>query len=336
MKERITHSFSLAPFPPEDIYDYLNFRLRAVGYRGPDLFTQKTAAIIKKYSNGLTRRINILADKALLAAYAEGRYEVLPKDIVNAAIDSEFAEVSNGKEKSWLKITALAASVLLVSMTILYAGIQLGSQPYGMNLQHYLRTTGQQETGKHSTSNSLASSSLIHGAGNLPATESWQSDNEVMRQKVPAAVAGKLSAKKQSLQVAKDVISVADEGSGQTFTQLRVGEHKIDRLDERVIKTRQWLASANEGNYSIQLFMARQKNRQALEAFLEQLPKDMDESRIYIYPARIKGDDWYCVVYDEYASFRQANSRLKTLPESMHFSAPYLRRLSAVKKEATG
>jgi len=71
LKERITHSFNLSPFPQDDTLQYLNFRLRAVGYKGPDVFNKKTANIVKKYSAGLTRRINIIADKSMLAAFSE-------------------------------------------------------------------------------------------------------------------------------------------------------------------------------------------------------------------------------------------------------------------------
>lgn len=48
LKERITHSFYLDPFPSHDIYEYLNFRMRAVGYRGPDIFSRKIANNIEK------------------------------------------------------------------------------------------------------------------------------------------------------------------------------------------------------------------------------------------------------------------------------------------------
>lgn len=50
LKERITHSFYLDPFPPEDTLDYLNFRLRSVGYRGPSIFSQRTANAVEKLS----------------------------------------------------------------------------------------------------------------------------------------------------------------------------------------------------------------------------------------------------------------------------------------------
>ncbi len=92
LKERITHSFYLDPFPPRDIYEYLNFRMRAVGYRGPDIFSKKIASNIEKKSKGLTRRINILADKALLAVYSEGGHGVSNKHISIAAKDSDFEQ----------------------------------------------------------------------------------------------------------------------------------------------------------------------------------------------------------------------------------------------------
>ena len=46
LKERITHSFNLLPLPPQDIKDYLNFRLRAAGYHGPDLFGKDALKLI--------------------------------------------------------------------------------------------------------------------------------------------------------------------------------------------------------------------------------------------------------------------------------------------------
>ncbi|MDQ5916396.1 MAG: biosis protein MshM, partial [Pseudomonadota bacterium] len=66
LKERITHNFALEPLKRNDIASYLMFRMRAAGYHGPDLFTQPAVQLISRSSEGLTRRINILADKALL------------------------------------------------------------------------------------------------------------------------------------------------------------------------------------------------------------------------------------------------------------------------------
>ena len=85
LKERITHAFRLEPMPPRDIKDYLDFRLRAAGYHGPDLFGPEALRLIAEASEGLTRRINIYADKTLLAAYAAGTHTITA-DHVRAAI----------------------------------------------------------------------------------------------------------------------------------------------------------------------------------------------------------------------------------------------------------
>jgi type II secretory pathway predicted ATPase ExeA len=85
LKERITHAFRLEPMPPRDIKDYLDFRLRAAGYHGPELFGPEALRLIAEASEGLTRRINIYADKTLLAAYAAGTHTITA-DHVRAAI----------------------------------------------------------------------------------------------------------------------------------------------------------------------------------------------------------------------------------------------------------
>ena len=89
LKERITHSFTLAPLPPRDIKDYLAFRLRAAGYHGPDLFGPEVLRTIAEASEGLTRRINIFADKTLLAAFAAGTHTVTADHARAAVTDTQ-------------------------------------------------------------------------------------------------------------------------------------------------------------------------------------------------------------------------------------------------------
>jgi type II secretory pathway predicted ATPase ExeA len=90
LKERITYSFQLNPFRINDVKEYINSRLRFCGYRAGDLFSEHAYRSIAKYSNGLVRRINILADKAMLAAYAGNTNRITAKHVRQAARDSEF------------------------------------------------------------------------------------------------------------------------------------------------------------------------------------------------------------------------------------------------------
>ena len=118
LKERITYSFQLNPFTADDIRDYLNARLRACGYRSGEIFNGKATHLIERYSVGLVRRINILADKSMLAAFASNSNSVDAGHVRKAARDSEF--VSDWRRKYWLP-------VLIVSM-LAVIGVLIGWQ----------------------------------------------------------------------------------------------------------------------------------------------------------------------------------------------------------------
>lgn len=95
LRERITHSFNLMPLSSKEISEYLIFRLRSSGYFGPPLFNAAAVKKLANAANGLVRRVNILADKALLAAFSESQYQVTAKHVQAAIADSAF-----GFEKS--------------------------------------------------------------------------------------------------------------------------------------------------------------------------------------------------------------------------------------------
>jgi len=112
LKERITYSFNLNPFKPSEIKDYLNSRLRACGYRAGDVFSKSAVNGIARYSNGLLRRINILADKAMLAAYASNMHNVKSKHVRIAARDSEFVA-------GWQRFRPAAVMISIALLIIL-------------------------------------------------------------------------------------------------------------------------------------------------------------------------------------------------------------------------
>ena len=117
LRERITHSFNLAPLQADEIGEYLIFRLRAAGYFGPHLFT---STAIKKLSNaaqGLVRRVNILADKSLLAAFADNVYQVTPKHVQAAILDSEFG-VEQSKISANKNIWLMWAGLLAIGLAL--------------------------------------------------------------------------------------------------------------------------------------------------------------------------------------------------------------------------
>jgi type II secretory pathway predicted ATPase ExeA len=289
LKERITHSFHLDPFPPEDTLDYLNFRLRAVGYRGPSLFNQRTANAVERYSSGLSRRINIIADKALLASFSEGSHEVSAGHVATAAKDSDFV-----KPASFRPVLAAGAAII-----VLLLAVWLGTLLPGW--------LGPQADG-------LAVSETDAKSLNIKGYDAGEAQR-------PGAAASLIPGD------GKSPVSLA---ASETSEQARI---RPSVLDQRLSETEKWLSRANDDHYSIQLFMTRIADVEALERFLGKPSDLLDLEKIYVYETKIGGSRMYSVLYNDFDSRKTARSMLQNLPADMRASKPFLRRVSALRKE---
>lgn len=116
LKERITYTFQLSPFKNDEIKEYINSRLRSCGYRLGDAFHPSAIKAINKYSKGLLRRINILSDKSLLAAYASNTSQVTGKHVKIAAKDSEFISANKQKQPVTLFLGRLFLVIIVLCL----------------------------------------------------------------------------------------------------------------------------------------------------------------------------------------------------------------------------
>ena len=172
LKERITYSFNLNPLKQDEIRDYLYSRLRSCGYRSGDLFTPRAVRAITGYSKGLLRRVNILADKSLLAAYAGNTSRVTGKQVRQAANDSEFV---TGIQKFWYAYLAmgLVAIILLISIWFLPIGKfreNLSGRPditiNRVEPSEELRVTAEQLPGKNEVTPDTTFKTIYHQQDN--------------------------------------------------------------------------------------------------------------------------------------------------------------------------
>jgi type II secretory pathway predicted ATPase ExeA len=123
LRERITQHFNLAPLKASEVGNYIEFRLRAAGYRGPNPFSARAIETIARLSEGLSRRINILADKALLAAYSGGSHQVDAAEVKVAAQDARFAPIRQKTAGIFTPLLkwALAGGLVLGLAVLAYA-----------------------------------------------------------------------------------------------------------------------------------------------------------------------------------------------------------------------
>jgi general secretion pathway protein A len=109
--QRVTARYHLAALTREDARAYIAHRLSLAG-GNPHLFTRGAARETFRLSHGIPRLINVIADRALLGTYVEGRPRVTARIVRKAAREAFGQQV-------WLRphlwIGAVAASALVVA-----------------------------------------------------------------------------------------------------------------------------------------------------------------------------------------------------------------------------
>jgi len=164
LKERITHSFYLSPFSAEQMREYVNFRMRAVGYRGPDIFRGGAYRRLAQASEGLTRRINILADKALLAAFAEDTFDVNKRHVTIAIKDSQFM-----RGRRWgLAEIALLSGLLLIAAALAYTLVR-HSATIGEKLGQWLPGSATEQVAAGGGDRAAAGAASAVASARIPA-----------------------------------------------------------------------------------------------------------------------------------------------------------------------
>jgi type II secretory pathway predicted ATPase ExeA len=105
LRRRIAVSARLERLSLAETSGYIDFRLEAAGRSRRGLFTKEAVEAIWAESKGSPRTINILSDKALLIAFAEGAKEVEGKAAAEAVQDIKsprFREISSKKPGTYI------------------------------------------------------------------------------------------------------------------------------------------------------------------------------------------------------------------------------------------
>ncbi|ACL74341.1 ExeA family protein [Thioalkalivibrio sulfidiphilus] len=91
LRQRISFSHRLEPLDRAGVTQYVHHRLAVAGVPDRSLFGRRALATLHRASRGIPRLVNILAHKALLAAYGEGAAQISPAHVRRAALDTEDA-----------------------------------------------------------------------------------------------------------------------------------------------------------------------------------------------------------------------------------------------------
>ncbi|MBU0752481.1 MAG: AAA family ATPase [Gammaproteobacteria bacterium] len=91
LRQRIVYHYRMPGLKQRELGHYLAHRLRIAGHPGGNVFDPSAARMLYWLSRGTPRLVNVLAHKALLAAFGEGKHVVGTKHMRLAGKDTEGA-----------------------------------------------------------------------------------------------------------------------------------------------------------------------------------------------------------------------------------------------------
>ncbi len=316
LKDRIVHHFTILPLSQQIIHAYLMFRMRAAGYKGPDIFTPAAEKMIGKASQGLMRRVNILADKSLLAAFVENTHKIDIRHVQAAIRDSEMTPMHH-----WLKRRN----------TRILGGLGLLAGCMALALWFLQKQFEPAAPANHVAviASSLPASAVVPAVVTSPIS-------------APAS-ASAVPAVENAVTASSGVSAASSVTAASTLPNEHVSAVQMDRttqatkeqvqtdfgkklkiapttpapvlLNARLEATRAMLASAPNGSASIQLFYTEGGAQERMEAFLLRAKKFKNLDDIYVLPIKLRGHDAYRVLYGVYATSEDARTGMEKLPK---------------------
>lgn len=346
LKERITHSFNLLPLPARDIKDYLNFRLRAAGYKGPNLFSPEALKLIAEASEGLTRRINIYADKTLLAAYADNTHTITPDHVRAAISDTQIVLPGAKNDRSrWL---AIAASLVVGSIvgfmagrmtstggaatltnSVLLIATKTPSAP-AVDSASTVGTIATTPPALPASSNASAAPIVDSPAGVPNTTPSTLSDASAKTGDTHAAIVSSEVVPRPAPEIAAIVsLPVADKRASSEAGKTSSTGWLNARMDADVLR----LGGLPANRHTIQLMTADPQEKSAIENFLRVASQELNPDRIMIYPAGTSENPRVSVLYGTFVERADATEEMLRLSARLAKFRPYVRSVGAVRED---
>ena len=364
LRERITHSFDLRPLSGDEVSDYIRFRLQAAGCPAPQVFSNAAEKMIAKASGGLTRRINILADKAMLAAYAESATGQRPRTIDNLlqpAVQASHVRAamkdSGYKPAFWTFPKAALIGVALLVMMLGVGWWQLQSDAVGQESEIAASDVPRSPVDAPRVINAPVTEEAVAVVAtpfgprltpsNVSATTVDTPVLEAEREALP-----EIDGSATELPLAQTLVSeeepalVEEAGAAPSLYPTRLQPQTEPEqapvrissslrqpttdvgtlaplLRDRSIAMQDWLVETDPEIYTLQLISISSAESAYVARVLTRLEQAGLIAQTYSCISHTQGQDYWKVVYGDFATADQARSIIDELPSSIRNNSPF-------------
>ncbi|MDR2000395.1 MAG: AAA family ATPase [Zoogloeaceae bacterium] len=314
LKERITQSFTLEPLSPDDIAKYIDFRLRTAGYRGPPLFSLKAIELIADASLGLARRVNILAEKSLLAAFAAGVPRVSSKEAAAAIRESEY----HGPRPLLYR---LAAATVISAAVVFLAFLGFLATAY-LPDRHAAPTPPATVVFEEPKPIAIAVAPVPMAAAVTPEPAAIAAPEPVTAAVAPEPVTAAVAPEPPTAPAVDPAITPA---LAAAIAQLN------PQTRERLRETQQWIATTENDHWFIQLAITGAQQTEYAQNYLEMADRLLQPEHAKLYAADTGKDRRIGIIYGDFPTMAAASTAIGRLPPELRSGNPFPRQVVRLK-----
>ena len=124
LNQRVTARYHLEGLEQREIDAYVRYRLGVAGLKG-EVFSDGALKVLFRHSQGIPRLINLISDRALLGAYAEGEHHITASHIRKAAREvngRKAGMTGSGPGKSLRVVMVAGSAILALLLTVQWVG----------------------------------------------------------------------------------------------------------------------------------------------------------------------------------------------------------------------
>lgn len=319
LQEVLIHDFYLEPFSLSEATDYLNFRMEAAGYVGPELFNE---LLVEPW----WRR-------------AEGRLPILHQAARQWLLES--VQPLPEKPRSKLPLVHIVTIALLLGL-LMMAYLYSGDDDEMPVQETNLADRAPQDSAPALQPGSVSEADRAEGRrlaqpldliAPSPQPESLENASEA--EALPESEAAEMESPSISAPEAEPEAeqegsaSVAEQASEPpSETQARPAPEEKPVELPQLPEDEQVLLSWRPGDYTLQLLGAH--SERAVRDYMSRQP---NQDQLLRYQSQRQGKPWYVVVVGRYETSAEARRAMDQLPEAQRKAGPWPRPLVEIQEE---
>lgn len=330
VRDRVVHRFELQPLNASEAAAYIDHRLRRAGWQGGALFEPGALRQLVEASGGRIRAIHRLADKALLAAFAQGERQVGRAQVQMAVAEFQAGSPTARRPGAGAGLRYRVAWGLAV-LAVLGVGMAVG---YGLGQQRSPGVPAPQAVQAAPPPQDINAPGTPSAAAALPGAPGAEAAASAPLA-APAPGPGEGAEAVAVAAAPREAPPAASASAPEASPQAARYAHLPAPLRDAVLQTRAVFDDPAQEFWVLQIGIAG--DTAGALRLLAQTREAGGEAWVHdrMYPSQQGGNAVLWAVYrGRYVSREQALQALQSLPVALKVYRPMVRTLSRLRDEA--